>query len=119
MMFSNVIVDITFTRFPFVFSQSCCEVSNSFSNAGDLAFGAIARCLFLGSSLSLTLVSKSRSIVMGLWVTRILKGCRMREMLSDMLFMYGMVAVVEVLAASFVSLEAVARGVFRRRNSSL
>lgn len=29
MMFSNVIVDITFPRGPIVFSQSCCEVPTS------------------------------------------------------------------------------------------
>ena len=51
-----------------------------------------APCLFLFSSLSLTLVSNWRSVVIGLWATRILNVCRMRKMFSDMPFMYGMVA---------------------------
>ena len=40
------------------------------------------------------LVSNWRSVVIGLWATRILNGCRMREMFSDMPFMYGIVTVV-------------------------
>ena len=38
----------------------------------------------------------------------ILKGCRMREMLSYMLFMYGIVASVGV-AVSFISVVLVSR----------
>ena len=53
--------------------------------------------LFLGSSLSLMLVSNWCSVVIGLWVMRILNGCRMCEMFSDMPFMYGIVAVVIVV----------------------
>ena len=61
-MFSNVIVDIAFPRRSFVFSQSGCEVSASLTDVGGVAVGAIdllyhAPCLFLGSSLSVTLVS--------------------------------------------------------------
>ena len=40
-MFSNVIIEITFPRRPLVFSQSCCEVSASLSDVGGLAVGAI------------------------------------------------------------------------------
>ena len=40
-MFSNVIIEITFPRRPLVFSQPCCEVSASLSNVGGLAVGAI------------------------------------------------------------------------------
>lgn len=46
---------------------------------------------------------------MGLWATRILKGSKMREMFSDMPFMYGMVAVVVGVAVSFVSVVVVGR----------
>ena len=47
---------------------------------------------------------------MGLWATRIsLKGCKIREMFSDMPFMYGMVAVVVGIAVSFVSVVVVGR----------
>ena len=35
-------------------------------------------------------------------MTRILNGCRMREMFSDMPFMFGVVAVVVELALSLV-----------------
>ena len=41
MMFSNVIVDITFPLRPHVFTQSCCEVSASLSGVESLAVGAI------------------------------------------------------------------------------
>ena len=60
-MFSNVIVDIAFPRRSFVFGQSSCKVSASLTDVGGAAVGAIilytAPFLFLGSSLSLTLVS--------------------------------------------------------------
>ena len=49
------------------------------------------------------LVSNWRSVVIGLWATRILNGCRMREMFSDMPFMYGIVAVVVWVASSLAS----------------
>ena len=51
---------------------------------------------------------------MGLWETRILKGCRM---LSDMPFIYGTVAVGGVVP--FLSVVAVVRRVFCRIKSSL
>jgi len=40
MMFSNVIVGITFLRRSFVFSQSRVKVSASLANVGSLAVGA-------------------------------------------------------------------------------
>lgn len=46
---------------------------------------------------------------MGLWAMRLLNGFRMREMFSDMLFMYGVVAVVVRFAVSFVSVVLVDR----------
>ena len=69
MMFSNVIVDITISRRSFVFSQSCLEVPASLSDVGGLAVGAFD---LVNRSLSLTLVSKCRSVVIGLWATRML-----------------------------------------------
>ena len=39
-------------------------------------------------------------MVVGLWAMRILKGCRMRGMFSDMLSMYGIIAVVVGVAVS-------------------
>ena len=77
MMFSNVTVDITISRRSFVFSQSCLEVPASLSDVGGLAVGAFdlvnrAPCLLLASSLTLTLVSKRRGVVVGLWATRML-----------------------------------------------
>ncbi|PFX15510.1 ATP-dependent DNA helicase PIF1 [Stylophora pistillata] len=47
-------------------------------------------------------------VMMGLWATRILKGVKMREMFSDMLFTYGMVAVVIGVVESFVLVVVVA-----------
>ena len=61
MTFSNVIVDIICPRRPLVFSQSCCEVSTSLSDAGGLVVKATdlinSPCLLLGSFFSLTFVS--------------------------------------------------------------
>ena len=72
-----MIVDITISRRSFVFSQSCLEVPASLSDVGGLAveaFDLVNRSLpvvrFVG--LSLTLVSKCRSVVIGLWATRML-----------------------------------------------
>ena len=77
MMYSNVIVDITISRGSFVFSQSCVKVSASLTDVGSLAVGAFDLvnywpCRLLGSSLSLTSVSKCRNVVVGLWATRML-----------------------------------------------
>ena len=43
----------------------------------------------------------------------------MREMLSDMFFMYGIVAVSVGVAVSFISVVLVRRELFRRMKSSL
>ena len=43
----------------------------------------------------------------------------MREMLSDMFFMYGIVAVSVGVAVSFISVVLVSRELFRRMKSSL
>ena len=45
MMFSNVIVDVSFPRRSLVFSQSC-ELSSSFSETGSAAVGAIELYIF-------------------------------------------------------------------------
>jgi len=74
-LYSNVIVGITISRGPFVFSQSRVKVSASLTNVESLAVGAytLANCsLLLGSSLSFTLVSKCHNVVVGLWATRML-----------------------------------------------
>ena len=46
-------------------------------------------------------------MVIGLRATRILNGCRMREMFLDMPFMYCIVAVVVGVALSLASLVVV------------
>ena len=46
MMFSNVIVDVSFPRRTLVFIQSCCELSSSFSETGSVAVGAIELYIF-------------------------------------------------------------------------
>ena len=68
-MVCQLIVGITISRGSFVFSQSRVKVSASLTNVGSLA---TAPCLLLGSSLSLTLVSKCRNVVVGLWAIRML-----------------------------------------------
>ena len=76
MLFRNVIVDITISSRSFVFSQSRVEVSTSLSNVGGLAVGAfdlMNRSLLVVRFVPvLTLASKCRNEVLGLWATRIL-----------------------------------------------
>ena len=76
MMYSNVIVGITIFRDSFMFSQSRVKVPASLTNVGSLAVGAfdLVNCSLsvMGSSLSLTLVSNIRNVVVGLWATRML-----------------------------------------------
>ena len=76
MMYSDVIVGITIFCCSFVFSQSCVEVSASLTNVGSLAVGAfdLVNCSLsvVRSSLSFTLVSKCRNVVVGLWATQML-----------------------------------------------
>ena len=50
--------------------------------------------MVLGSFLSLSLVSKCRNVVVGLWATRMLYGCRICEMVSEVPLMQGRVTVV-------------------------
>ena len=76
MMFSNVIVDVIISRRSFVFCQSRAKVSAGFANVSSQSQHLIlytAPCLSSGLSLSLTLVSSSRKVVIGLCPTRILK----------------------------------------------
>ena len=76
MVLSNVIVDVTIPRSSFVFGQSRASVSAGFTNVRSLAVAALilytAPCLSSGLSLSLTLVSSRRKVVIGLCATRIL-----------------------------------------------
>ena len=52
--------------------------------------------------LRLAFVCNWSSVVMGLWAMRILKGCRIREVFSDMPIIYCIVAVVVGVVVSFV-----------------
>ena len=68
MVFSNVIVDITIFRRPFVFSQSHVQISASLTDVRGVAVATslllfTALCLSLGSSLSLTFVKSCRKVV--------------------------------------------------------
>ena len=73
MMHSNVIVCITISHGSFVFSQSRVKVSASLANVGSLAIGAFD---LVNCSLSVvgfvSLVSKCRNVVVGLWATLML-----------------------------------------------
>ena len=77
MMYGSVIVGITISRGSFVFSQSRVKVSPSLTDVGSLVVKAYA---VVNCSLSvawfvpirLTLVSRCRNVVLGLWVTRML-----------------------------------------------
>ena len=75
-VFSKVIVDSTISCSSFVFSQSRAKVSAGFTNlSGPQSQHLIfytAPCLSSGLSLSLTLVSSRRKVVIGLCATRIL-----------------------------------------------
>ena len=87
MMHSNVIVGITISRGSFVFSQSRVKISASLTNVGSLAMGAfdLVDCSLsvVGFVLPLTLVSKCRNVVVGLWATRMLQGCKICETVSE------------------------------------
>ena len=71
------------------------------------------------NSMQLSLVSNWRSVLMGLWATRILNGCRMRETFSDILSICGRVAVVVGVALSLALVVVIGLWVFRRMKSSL
>ena len=68
MVFSNV--DITISCCSFVFSQSCAKISSGFTNVSGLAVIALylilytAPCLSSSLSLSLTLVSSRRKVLL-------------------------------------------------------
>ena len=76
MVFSNAIVDVTIPRRSLVFGQSRAKVSAGFTDVRSLAVAALilytAPRLSSGFSLSLTLVSSRRKVVIGLCATRIL-----------------------------------------------
>ena len=74
MVLSNVIVDVAIPRRSFVFGQSRAKVSAAFTNVRSLAVSAfdLAPRLSSGLSLSLTLVSSRRKVVIGLCAARIL-----------------------------------------------
>ena len=68
-VFSNVIVDVNISCRSFVFSQSRAKVSAGFTNVARQSRKLIlytAPCLSSGLSLSLTLVSSRREMVIGL-----------------------------------------------------
>ena len=71
-----MIVDVIISLRSFVFAQSCAKVSICFTNVSSLAVATfdLVYCsgLFLLLSLSLTLVSSRRKVVIGLCATRIL-----------------------------------------------
>ena len=54
----------------------------------------LIKSVYTALSLSLTLVSSLRKVVIGLCATRILQGCSIRAMVSEVPLMYGIVAVV-------------------------
>ena len=74
MMLSNVIVDVIIPIRSFVFGQSRAKVSVGFTNIRSLAVAAFDLVYYSLSvvrlSLSLTLVSRRRKVVMGLCATR-------------------------------------------------
>ena len=74
MVLSNVIVDVTICWRSFVFGQLHAKVSTGFTDVSGLAVAAfdLVYCLLTVLSLSLTLVSSRREVVIGLCVTRIL-----------------------------------------------
>ena len=108
-MFSNVIVDIAFPCC-LVFGQSCCEVSDNLSDVGGMA---VEQLDLIDSSLSVPwFISNLRSAMNSLWAMQILKGCRMQEMFTDMLFMYGIVALVVGVVVLLVVVGPLSNDVF-------
>ena len=71
-----MIVRITIFRGSFVFSQSRVKVSASLTNVGSPAVGAFDLVNLLGLSVG-----------QQVWATRMLQGCRIREMVSELPFM--------------------------------
>ena len=54
----------------------------------------IIKSVYTALSLSLTLVSSRRKVVIGLCATRILQGCSICAMVSEVSLMYGIGGVV-------------------------
>ena len=92
MMFSNVIVDVSFPRRSLVFSQSC-ELSSSFSETGSVAVGAIELYIFFFKKQVKTGCNVCFSVVPCLSCLLVLHYVSV-VVLQLMPFMYGMVAVV-------------------------
>ena len=94
MVFSNVIVDVIISRRSFVFCLSRAKVSAGFTNVSSLAVAAFdlvycsLPCLSSGLSLSLTLVSSRRKVVIGLCATRI-RTRSIRAIVSVVPLMYA------------------------------
>ena len=90
-----------------------CLCSVSLSNVGSLAVEAfnLVNCSLsvVGFVPSLKLVSKCRNVVVGLWATQMLWGCRILEMVSEVPLMLGMVTVVTGVGFLFVASPSVGR----------
>ena len=89
-----MIVRITIFRGSFVFSQSRVKVSASLTNVGSLAVGAfdlVICSLFVG-------VVPVFNVGQQVWATRMLQGCRIREMVSEVPLMKGIDTVVTGVA---------------------
>ena len=118
MVFSNVTVNVTIPRRSFVFGQSRAKVFAGFTNLRSLAVAAfdLVYCSLSVSrlSFSLALVSSCPKVVIGLCATRILQGCNIRAIFSEVPLMYGIVAVVTGSELTLVRvLESVLLCVFR------
>ena len=77
MVFSNVIVDVTILRSPFVFGQSRAKVSAGFTNVRSLAVAAAFDLVYCFLSVLwfvfvLDISTSRRRVVIGLCATRIL-----------------------------------------------
>ena len=109
MVLSNVVFVVTVLSSSSVFSQACVQVSARLANVSCwalTAFDLVYRSLsVLGSTLSLTLVSSCRKVVLGLRAMRIPCSCRIRTMVSEVSLMYGTVAIVTVVGLVFVKLD--------------
>ena len=123
-MFSIVIVDVTISCRSFVSGQSRTKVSAGFTDVSGLAIAALilytAPCLTSGLSLSLTVVSSRRKMVISLCAFCILYGCSIRAILSEVPLMNGTVAVETGPKLTLVwVLESALLWVFRLTKSAL
>ena len=116
MMFSNVIVDVSFPRRSLVFSQSCCELSSSFSETGSVAVGAIELYIFFkkrvkaGCNVCFSVVPCLSCLLMLHYVSFVV--------LQLMPFMYGMVAVVVAYSTRTNTLTVFFRRTTKMKTSS-